>query len=101
MRLSTVPIKTGQLLPRQRHRFPAGTRKRHLNGIRVQPNSLGVVGLAVGGVAGVAELGDLGAALGVHGERGWWCVGWVEAEEGAVQGIEFLEFGGDGGFLGG
>jgi hypothetical protein len=43
----------------------------------------------------------LGAALGVHGERGWWCVGWVEAEEGAVQGIEFLEFGGDGGFLGG
>ena len=54
-----------------------------------------MVVLAVGGVGGVAEFVDLGAALGVYGERGWGDVGGVEGEEGAVEGVEVVEFGVD------
>ena len=54
-----------------------------------------MVVLAVGGVGGVAEFVDLGAALGVHGERGWRDVWGVEGEEGAVEGVEVVEFGVD------
>lgn len=50
---------------------------------------------AHGGVAAVAELGDLLGALRPHG-KGWrwhgvWC---VEADHGAVEGVEEGELGG-------
>lgn len=46
-----------------------------------------MVVLAVGGVCAVAELGDLGAALGVDGEGGRGDVGRVEGDEAAVEGV--------------
>lgn len=54
-----------------------------------------MVVLAVERVGGVAEFGDLGAAFGVYGQRGWGdCMrGFKGYLEGAVEGVEGLEFG--------
>lgn len=51
-----------------------------------------MVVLAVGGIAAVAQFGDLGAALGVDREWGWGNVWGLKAKQGAVQVVEFLEF---------
>lgn len=49
---------------------------------------------AVRGVGGVAEFGYLGAAFGVYGEGRWGDVRGVEGEEGTVEGVEVVQFGG-------
>lgn len=59
-----------------------------------------MVRFPLGGHGGVAELDDLGAALGIDGEGGWGD-GAVEGEERAVESVEFFELRGEGGVRGG
>lgn len=68
MRLRAVRVQARDLVPHEPAGLPQGAGERHL-----QPQGVVLDGLlgraaAEGGVAGLAQLGDLRAALGLHGD---------------------------------
>lgn len=85
MRLRTIRKQTRQLVPDERHRFPARSTHGHVDREAVQLDGFAVVSLTVGCVGGIAKLSDLGAALRVDGERRRRDVRRVERDERAVE----------------
>lgn len=102
MRLRAVGIEAGDLVAHQPAGLPQRARQRHLQPQRVVLDGLGGRAAPEGRVARLAQLGDLRAALRLHG-HGRRRRGRVERQQRAVQRVERRELGlqGAGGGRGG
>lgn len=92
VRLGAVGVQAGDLLADELLGLPVGALEGHVDAEPVHLDGVAVLLLAVAVVAAVAELGHLGAALGVDGDRGRGRLrGRLERQERPVQLVERQE----------